>query len=77
MEAEIRKVFSIGGSKALTIPATDIKAGDEVKVISNSFLFVDIHGELTKEEMEDLYFKDLHPLIMEKIMKKHRKEQKG
>lgn len=73
MEAEKRTIFRIGGSKAVTIP-TNARPGDEVYMIGNGFVFVDVHGELSKEDLEDLYFKDLQPLIMKKLMKRHKKE---
>ena len=74
MEAESRIIFSIGGSSAVTLPKeVKAKAGRSVLMIPEQMLLVDINGELTKEELEDLYYKDLQPAILEKLMRKWKK----
>lgn len=71
MEAESRIIFSIGGSQAVTLPKeVNAKAGASVYMIPEKMLLVDLNGELTKEELEDLYYKDLQPAILEKLMRK-------
>lgn len=75
MEAESRIIFSIGGSSAVTLPKeVKAKAGKHVFMIPEQMLLVDINGELTKEELEDLYYKVLQPAILEKLMRKWKKD---
>jgi len=71
MEAESRIIFVIGGSNAITLPKeVKAKTGKTVFMIPEQMLLVDINGELTKEELEDLYYKDLQPAILERLMRK-------
>lgn len=75
MKAESRIIFSIGGSNAVTLPKeVKAKAGASVYMIPEKMLLVDLNGELTKEELEDLYYKDLQPAILEKLMRKWKKD---
>ena len=74
MEAESRIIFSIGGSRALTLPKeVNAEAGVSVYMIPEKMLLVDLNSELTKEELEDLYYKDLQPAILERLMRKWKK----
>ena len=75
MEAESRIIFRIGGSQAITLPKeVDAKAGASVYMIPEKMLLVDLNSELTKGELEDLYYKELQPAILEKLMRKWKKD---
>jgi hypothetical protein len=57
-----RKIWTVGGSKALSIPR-ELKHGKEATLAANRFIFLDPRGEISEDDLLSFLEEHIEPQI--------------